>query len=111
MIMRGESETLFSKHSGAQGRQQVYGIWQRIRDETSWRIRNEEIYGKTEEEKLLKLTEALGTQIRLRYATDTHQQVQETDKHDLFLLPVEVQIKMHDALKQKRLNQKKQPLL
>ena len=43
------------------------------RDETSWRIKNEEVCGKTEEKKLLKLTEALGTQIRLRYANNTHQ--------------------------------------
>ena len=66
----------------------------------SWIIRNEDLYGKTEQEKLRKLMEEVDSQIKVRYRFD-QQRVRESDK-SFFLLPMEVRIKRH-TLQQKRL--------
>ena len=66
----------------------------------SWIIRNEDLYGKTEQEKLCKLMEEVDSQIKVRYRFD-QQRVRASDK-SFFLLPTEVRIKQH-TLQQKRL--------
>ena len=66
----------------------------------SWIIRNKDLYGKTEQEKLRKLMEEVDSQIKVRYRSD-QQRVRESDK-SFFLLPMEVRIKQH-TLQQKRL--------
>ena len=66
----------------------------------SWIIRNEDLYGKTEQEQLRKLMEEVDSQIKVRYRSD-QQRVRESDK-SFFLLPMEVRIKRH-TLQQKRL--------
>ena len=66
----------------------------------SWIIRNEDLYGKTDQEKLRKLMEEVDSQIKIRYRFD-QQRVRESDK-SFFLLPMEVRTKRH-TLQQKRL--------
>ena len=50
----------------------------------SWIIRNEDLYGKTEQEQLRKLMEEVDSQIKVRYRFDP-QRVREIDK-SFFLL-------------------------
>ena len=76
----------------------IQALWQMGVD--SWIHRNEEFYGKTEEEQLTKMMIEVDDKIRIRYEFDQWH-VQEGDK-SLFLLPVEVQIKRHNIHKKHR---------